>query len=59
VLVAVIVVGGGVGGWLAWRWRRGRRDATLLAAAAQAREVIEQRMPRKPADPAAKRQGPG
>jgi hypothetical protein len=59
VLVAVIVAGGGVGGWLAWRWHRGRRDAALLAAAAQAREVIEERMPRKPANPAAKRQGQG
>jgi hypothetical protein len=59
VLVLVIVVGGGLGGWLAWRWRRGRRDVALLAAAAQAREVIEHRMPRKPADPAAKRQGQG
>jgi hypothetical protein len=59
VLVLVIVVGGGGGGWLAWRWLRSRRDAALLAAAAQAREVIEQRMPRKPADPAAKRQGQG
>jgi hypothetical protein len=59
VLVVVILVGGGAGGWLAWRWRRGRRDAALLAAAAQAREVIEQRMPGKPANPAAKRQGQG
>jgi len=59
VLVVVILVGGGGGGWLAWRWRRGRRDAALLAAAAQARAVIEQRMPGKPANPAAKRQGQG
>jgi len=59
VLVLVIVMGGGVGGWLAWRWRRRRVDAALLAAAAQAREVIEQRMPSKPANPAAKRQGQG
>ena len=58
-LVLVILVGGSVGGWLAWRWRRRRVDAALLAAADQAREVIEQRMPRKPANPAAKRQGPG
>ena len=59
VLVLVIVVGGGVGGWLAWRWRRRRADAALVAAAAQAREVLEQRTPRKPANQAAKRQGPG
>ena len=59
VLVLVIVVGGGVGVWLAWRWRRRRADAALLAEAAQARELIEQRMPRKTAKPAAKRQGQG
>jgi hypothetical protein len=58
-LVLVILVVVGVGGWLAWRWRRRRVDAALLAEAAQAREVIEQRMPRKPANPAAKRQGQG
>ena len=58
-LVLVIVVGGSLGGWLAWRWRRRRVDAALLAAAAQAREVLEQRTPHKPANPAAKRQGQG
>lgn len=58
-LVLVILVVGGVGGWLAWRWRRRRVDAALLAEAAQAREVIEQRMPGKTAKPAAKPQGRG
>jgi len=53
----ILLVGGGVGGWQAWRWRRRRLRAALTAVADQARRETEARLLGSSPAPAAQPQG--
>lgn len=48
----ILLVGGGIGGWQAWRWRRRRLAAALVAVAEHARLETEKRLHDDSADPA-------
>jgi hypothetical protein len=48
----ILLVGGGIGGWQAWRWRRRRLASALVAVAEHARVETEKRLHGDSADPA-------
>lgn len=48
----ILLVGGGIGGWQAWRWRRRRLATALVAVAEHARAETEKRLQGDSADPA-------
>jgi hypothetical protein len=48
----ILLVGGGIGGWQAWRWRRRRLATALVAVAEHARAETEKRLQGDSADTA-------
>ena len=52
IALLILLVGGGIGGWQAWRWRRRRLAVALVAVAEHARVETEKRLQGDSADPA-------